>query len=162
MPTKSMPQPHWKTAVRMPKAAIAVRKFVIAAWSGISSERNATSSTIMLSSRIVAITSGRRLGDLGGQIDVGGGGAPDERRHALLRVVRDHRLAQVRTRSAVAGADGAVLAITVKVVAWPLLEIEGGLTSVSPLPAMRAFCSFTSRGSVPRSSPPAFVSVVTS
>ena len=68
----------------------------------------------------------------------------------------------VLTRSAVAGAEGAVVAITVYTAAFPALLSSGGETSESPLVPINASCSFTRRGSVARSSPPAFVSVFVS
>ncbi len=113
MPTSEIPHPHWKTAVRMPNAASAVSRLVTAAWSGIRSERKATSSTSMLSSRMVMITSGSRL-------------AISEARSTLLAVepptnattplpvfggITEER--RWRTRSAVLGSAGAVVAITV-------------------------------------------------
>ena len=42
MPSREMPQPHWKAAVSTPKAAAAESRLVIAACKGISRERNAT------------------------------------------------------------------------------------------------------------------------
>src|SRR5262252_5656849 len=59
------------------------------------------------------------------------------------------------TRLAVAMAAGRVVGITLKVAASPLLLMFGGETLSTPAGVARAFCSLTSRGSVPRSSPPA-------
>ena len=162
MPTKSMPQPHWKTTVRMPKAARAVRKFVIAAWMGMSSERNATSSTSMLSSRIVAMTRGSRSEISAARSTLEAVEPPTNAVKPFSEFAGITVERRWRTRSAVAGAEGAVLAITVNVAALPFEEIEGGATSVSALTPIRPSWSFTSRGSVPRSSPPAFVIVLTS
>src|SRR5215469_572277 len=59
------------------------------------------------------------------------------------------------TRLAVAVAAGRVVGITVKVAASPFLLMSGGNTWYTPDGVARAFWSLTSRGSVPRSSPPA-------
>jgi hypothetical protein len=59
------------------------------------------------------------------------------------------------TRSAVAGAAGRVVGITLKVAASPFLLILGGDTLSTPGGGMSAFSSLTRRGSVPRASPPA-------
>src|SRR5690349_19537368 len=55
------------------------------------------------------------------------------------------------TRLAVAVAAGRVVGITVKVAALPFLLMVGGNTLYTPWGVARAFCSLTSRGSVPRS-----------
>src|SRR5690349_9716502 len=59
------------------------------------------------------------------------------------------------TRVAVAGAAGRVVGMTLKVAASPFLLIVGGDTLNTPAGVASAFSSLTSRGSVPRSSPPA-------
>src|SRR5215469_1909634 len=59
------------------------------------------------------------------------------------------------TRLAVATAAGRVVGITVNVAASPFLLMSGGNTWYTPDGVAKAFCNLTSRGSVPRSSPPA-------
>src|SRR5215469_1462214 len=59
------------------------------------------------------------------------------------------------TSAAVAGAAGRVVGMTLKVAASPFLLIVGGDTLNTPAGVASAFSSLTSRGSVPRSSPPA-------
>src|SRR5215470_7206089 len=59
------------------------------------------------------------------------------------------------TRLAVAVAAGRVVGMTLKVTAFPFLLMFGGDTLSTPDGVMSAFCSLTSRGSVPRASPPA-------
>ena len=44
-PISSPPQPHWKTMTRTPYAAPTLSRFITAALSGTSSERNTTSSS---------------------------------------------------------------------------------------------------------------------
>ena len=60
MPTSEMPQPHWKTAVSTPNAAAADSRLVMAACSGMSSERNAIISSRKPSRMTVPITSSSR------------------------------------------------------------------------------------------------------
>ena len=60
IPTSEIPQPHWKHAVSTPKAAAADSRLVIAAWSGISSERNAIISSRKPSRMTTPITSSSR------------------------------------------------------------------------------------------------------
>src|SRR4051812_30496591 len=126
MPTKSMPQPHWKTTVRMPNAAIAVRKFVIAAWIGMSSERNATSSTSMLSSRIVTITSGRRSEISAARSTFEAVEPPTNAVTPCPEFCGITVERSWRTRSAVAGAEGAGRAVTPNVAAPALAGSDGG------------------------------------
>jgi hypothetical protein len=56
-PTSSSPQPHWKAATGTPKAAPTHNRLVTAAWTGISSERKAMSSSTMLSASTTRISS---------------------------------------------------------------------------------------------------------
>ena len=88
MPTREMPQPHWKAAVRTPNAAAADSRLVTAACSGISSERNAIISSRKPSRITVPITSSSRSEISVGEVDVRRGVAADVRRDAPVLVGR--------------------------------------------------------------------------
>ena len=101
------------------------------------------------------------VGDLGGEVDVAGRRAADEGEHAVAGALGNHARPQVldqvrgcrvgRRRGRDHRVDGRVPG---------LVELRRR-DERSPLVAVRAFCSLTRRGSVPRSSPPALVSVFT-
>jgi hypothetical protein len=57
-PASGPPQPHWKTATSTPKEAAAATRFITAAVSGTSSERNAKSSSTKPSAMITPTNSG--------------------------------------------------------------------------------------------------------
>ncbi len=60
IPTREIPQPHWKQAVSTPNDAAADSRLVSAAWSGMSSERNAIISSRKPSRITTPITSSSR------------------------------------------------------------------------------------------------------
>jgi hypothetical protein len=149
--------------VSTPRAAATDNRFVTAACTGTSSERKATISSRKLSASTVRTTSGSRA-------------AITSARSTLLAVLPPTWASMpepavaggstssriVVTSFAVAGEDGARSGIALMISASPALLSWGGNMPTTPLVPEIASCIATMRGSVPRASPPAFVTMAVS
>ncbi len=113
MPRASMPQPHWKAAVRTPKAAPTHSTLVTAACSGTSSERKATISTMKLRASTTPITRSRRDWISSARSTLLAVEPPTNAWTSSPAVASGITVERSsRTRSAVSGAAGCVVAMT--------------------------------------------------